>query len=583
MSLINVLTAWDFVGLVAKVFIFVAIVFFIYTIATGNSYLYYRFKDLSKGEEKTLDLASELEKKEKELKRLEEQITEIEHIERENKVVKATNDNLQGLASSITEEINSKLKELSNIKLKINENEALKEFIEKKKLTEADELDSKIKEKEEELNTLNEKINKIKKEATLSDLDEALEKKFESLFELNSIQQKIDRKKFELDKSKNNNSNAYIDFQETPDTLKNHFNKIIPETNYLDEIDVLYDFSSYLKSEGIIFNDRIIKAFHTSLKVQDVNPIAVLAGVSGTGKTLLPTAYAKFFGMYAEHVAVQPRWDSIDDLLGFYNFLESKYKATDLVRSLFFFSKEASEKNTDKLLLVLLDEMNLARIEYYFSEFLSRLELRSINKEKAKINISKDINFSIGNNVLFVGTMNEDESTFSLSDKVLDRSNVLHFGAPKADSLNKRGENNSRHGSFTTKYNLTFKNFENWRNQESYVSSSDINECKDQITYINDALKAIGKGFGYRVRNSIDAYLLRYPDRSSIKNAFADQIEMKIVPKLRGLQIDDDSNKRCFDVISTAIDYTKDEALKEAFAKARETDFGMFMWHGVDR
>src|SRR5262249_42718710 len=104
------------------------------------------------------------------------------------------------------------------------------------------------------------------------------------------------------------------------------------------------------------------------------------------------------------------------------------------------------QKRDERMLLVLLDEMNLARIEYYFSEFLSKLEVRQSvgNPDDPAQRAPAEIEFEIGprdtetasfrlwvgGNVLFVGTMNEDESTQTLSDKVLDRANVLRFGRP---------------------------------------------------------------------------------------------------------------------------------------------------------
>ena len=696
-SVFSALEVWDFVGIIAILFFFMAIIYLFYTISNGNSYLYYRFKDLSDGEKKTIDIVSEVEEKKKELANLEEKIASKQKLAQENEATQKANEQLIGVARGLTEEIDSKLKHLSDIKLQINESEALKEFIEERKSLEADELDEKIKQKKEELkqldqdqayahvqkamdsvfqkvdelvqnevnekessnldahiqkldsqikekeleldklnqeqtfahvqsavdsvfqkvddmvqkgvqekdisnldakiselldkkqeledklNSLNEQIKHSESEINNASLDKSLESKLEDLFKLNSLQERIAKKQHELENLSTNKQGAYSDFDDCPAAIQNKFAKNNLDDG-LSEESALSDFKDHLEDNGIIFNSRIINAFHTSLKVQDVNPIAVLAGVSGTGKTLLPTAYAKFFGMYQEHVAVQPRWDSIDDLLGFYNFLENKYKATDLVKSLYFFSEEAnltpSEKLTDRMLLVLLDEMNLARIEYYFSEFLSKLELRTINNENSRIRISDNINFSIGGNVLFVGTMNEDESTFALSDKVLDRSNVLHFGAPS--SLAPKSRNN-RLNEFETKYNLSLSTFKKWCECENKDSTSELDDCIEKIGNINTALRDIGKGFGYRVRNSINEYILRYPDKDNIKLALADQIEMKIIPKLRGLQVDDENNIKCFDTISDAIAFTDDENLNQAFNAARRSDLGMFMWFGVDR
>ena len=98
--------------------------------------------------------------------------------------------------------------------------------------------------------------------------------------------------------------------------------------------------------------------------------------------------------------------------------------------------------------IVLLDEMNLARVEYYFSDMLSKLELRRnmSNRFSDEERIPAEIEIEggaigdsqlarrlfVNSNILFVGTMNEDETTQSLSDKVMDRSNVLRFGKPSS-------------------------------------------------------------------------------------------------------------------------------------------------------
>jgi len=88
-----------------------------------------------------------------------------------------------------------------------------------------------------------------------------------------------------------------------------------------EEHEALNKVNDYLRSEGLVFSRRTVNAFHTSLKVANINPLTVLAGISGTGKTLLPIRYAQAMGMYHLVVSVQPRWDSPQDLLGFYNYL----------------------------------------------------------------------------------------------------------------------------------------------------------------------------------------------------------------------------------------------------------------------
>jgi len=146
-----------------------------------------------------------------------------------------------------------------------------------------------------------------------------------------------------------------------------------PANSSLDEKEWLAAFESQLKNAGFLFNPRAIRAFHAGLKCSETSPLVVLAGISGTGKSLLPELYAAAIGMNFLPIAVQPRWDSPLDLFGFYNYMEGRYKATELSRLLWQFDRYNNPKAKSlfaehmPMSLVLLDEMNLARVEYYFS------------------------------------------------------------------------------------------------------------------------------------------------------------------------------------------------------------------------
>ena len=223
--------------------------------------------------------------------------------------------------------------------------------------------------------------------------------------------------------------------------------------NTTDESERLDLVQQHLKSQNLIFPDRTVRALHTSFKIAEQSPLTVLAGISGTGKSELPRRYAEGMGMYFLPVAVQPRWDSPQDLLGFYNYLEKRFRPTELTRALLQFDGvrddnrgwDASEDDyadlSEYMLVTLLDEMNLARVEYYFSDLLSRLETRrGLDRTDANARRNAELTLEVGlpggeisdaeailrvmvdTNVLFVGTMNEDESTQTLSDKVIDRA-----------------------------------------------------------------------------------------------------------------------------------------------------------------
>lgn len=395
------------------------------------------------------------------------------------------------------------------------------------------------------------------------------------------------------EKAKNANTaeasdTAYEELEQTPAAIE-HFLEHFDSTETEDEDNALELFQDYLQGEGFFYSPRTLKAFHTSLKVQNINPISVLAGLSGTGKTQLALQYARFFNFYSEHVAVQPRWDSKDDLLGFYNFLEKRYQPTELVKALYYFHQIRNGSDSP-MMMVILDEMNLARVEYYFSEFLSKMELRGNDRnypnEKSKISIGTQLNsrdFFVGSNVVFVGTMNDDESTYSLSDKVLDRANVLHFGKPQ------KFEDNI-HYNQVDPISISASTFNDWCNQENFPNRFP-ETLRTKINTLNEALDSVGKAFGYRVNKSITQYIQMYPGIKRAANreeqalvALADQIEMKIIPKLAGLEQNEKSDA-CLSAIGNMISNTHDAELIAAFHDAKDSyeNRGMFLWRGVSR
>ncbi len=367
----------------------------------------------------------------------------------------------------------------------------------------------------------------------------------------------------------------------------------------LDESTALRRLAEHLRAKGLHFPERIQLAFHTSLKAAHINPLVVLAGVSGTGKSALPMAYAEATGMNFVSLAVQPGWSGPQDLLGFYNYLERKYKATELARALAQMSRFSAmdlpglqiQSRKEQMLILLLDEMNLARIEYYFSDFLSRLEQRrgrKIENDQRRREVSLLVDagslpakemprFIFPDfNVLFVGTMNEDESTQSLSEKVIDRANVLRFGAPKelraapAPTVAPREDF------------LPRATWEQW--VKAYDGNGFDNE-RNILTQLNQMLESVNRPFGHRVYRAILDYLANYPGASTetarCRNALADQIEQKIIPKLRGLDTQDDTTSRCLDQLGTTISGLQDPELADAFSRARQQH--LFEWFGVKR
>ncbi|MCQ2742806.1 MAG: hypothetical protein MJ239_05880 [Bacilli bacterium] len=178
---------------------------------------------------------------------------------------------------------------------------------------------------------------------------------------------------------------------------------------------------------GLYYTIDTIRVFFSAM---GTGKIIILEGISGTGKTSLPYALGRFFKHNAAICSVQPSWRDRSELLGYYNDFTHKFTETQFLHAIY----EATYR--DDVSLVVLDEMNLARIEYYFAEFLSIMEMPNV----AEWNISlvaaprsddpshvKDGRLLIPQNIWFIGTANNDDSTFTITDKVYDRAMSLFF------------------------------------------------------------------------------------------------------------------------------------------------------------
>jgi len=375
----------------------------------------------------------------------------------------------------------------------------------------------------------------------------------------------------------------------------------------VEEKTALKRVTDHLKDCGLVFHERVVHQFHPSLKVANEAPLLVLAGISGTGKSLLPQRYAKAMGINLLVLPVQPRWDGPQDLLGFFNHLEQKYVATPLSRALLQMHRYEEDllplrpkdsgfrSLSDQMLLVLLDEMNLARIEFYFSEFLSRLEIRrelsdrptADDRERAAVTIEcgprptdlPRLRLFADSNVLFVGTMNEDETTQSLSDKVVDRANIIRFGMPRHM---KTGASSSA-ADFPQ---LPHANWLHWCNTPALdpATADRVQKFWDRM---NATLSPLGRAFGHRLLKAVSAYVRQYPvyvpDR--VNRALADQIEMRILPRLRGVALTDgqEAIERAAQIAAECDDNALCEAIGDAQNNLLARRDDRFHWTGVSR
>lgn len=365
------------------------------------------------------------------------------------------------------------------------------------------------------------------------------------------------------------------------------------------EIMALNRVRKHLQDSGFDFHDRQVMAFHTSLKTAAISPLTVLAGISGTGKSQLPRIYAEAMGMHFLKLPVQPRWDGPQDLFGFYNYIERRYRATELSRALVHLDpynwREQASQFEDRMLLVLLDEMNLARVEYYFSEFLSRLEGRALDDGatdndaiRAPSEIEIDVSRQgqtrrvyVGQNVLFVGTMNEDESTQSLSDKVLDRANLMRF--PKPEEL-KPELPEPKPGEWPGY--LPKSRWRNWMRKAS--DQENFQRARGYVQRINAIMDDMGRPFGHRTGQAMLHYAANYPDRQSpnaLATAISDQIELRILPRLRGVSRED-HHQPLWKLHAFVDRELADRELAEALRASLDSSSDgsdLFIWRGLTR
>ena len=380
--------------------------------------------------------------------------------------------------------------------------------------------------------------------------------------------------------------------------------------NDINELSWLENIEKTSEEYGIKLNKRILYAFHTALKISDWSIITVLAGVSGTGKSELPKLYARFGGLNFISVPVQPNWDSQESMLGYFNSIDNRFDTQPLLR--FLVNCIDEEKYNKYMSLVLLDEMNLAHVEHYFAEFLSKLEERRGKSKNdlpyIEVKLGADCNslkLSLIRNILWAGTMNQDETTKSLSDKVLDRGIIINFPRPK--TLESRKEMKSINKIIKDKKSkmLPREIWDKWVINRKEDGSSDaqknrMKEYKRSIEEINDELEKVGRALGHRVWQSIEHYIFNHPYVSSqyeiekkqgktsgdelsneLKNnmdlAFEDQIVQKVMPKLRGIETRGKGEEVLKNILNILLNENFSNLDKD-FKFAKEQGFGQFVW-----
>ncbi|MGG4046308.1 McrB family protein [Paenibacillus favisporus] len=331
-------------------------------------------------------------------------------------------------------------------------------------------------------------------------------------------------------------------------------NPVIEETITLPEIkdedvrETVNQIKAFIKQNGFHYPDPLIENFYLSLKTK---PFVILAGISGTGKTKLVKLFAESVGATGESgqftlIPVRPDWNDPSDLIG-YQDLSGRFKPGRLTEVLVTASLP---ENRNKPYFICLDEMNLARVEHYFSDLLSLLETQrwmdgQIVTEPLVPYVSLDRledqelygDLGIPENVYLIGTVNMDETTYPFSKKVLDRANTLEFNHIDLTQLPwSEGDEEQEIVEIAPVSQRFFRaDYLNLVNVDA-ENKELVKRTTNKLVAINQILEEIHAQVGFRIRDTISFYSI-YAERFGLlteDESFDLQLLQKILPRIQG-------------------------------------------------
>lgn len=303
------------------------------------------------------------------------------------------------------------------------------------------------------------------------------------------------------------------------------------------------------KQHNLYYQNEDLVNFHTAMKSDGM---VILSGLSGTGKSQLVEIYAEALGLQIsadskknnqlQFIPVRPFWNDDADLVGYADLVNSVYHPGEsgLIDTLI-----AAQNNPDKVYIVVFDEMNLARVEHYFSQFLSVLE-RKVTERCIKLyseelegrlynSSSYPAKLLLGDNIFFVGTINTDESTYQFSDKVLDRLNVISLEMVPFETM--RQANNEVQVDVSQYKEVTM---DEYRGMQKISLANELTKEELEMLWqlhleLNKADKNLG--IGWRIITQINDYLVNLSTTEeylSRSNAIDLQIKQRIMSKMKG-------------------------------------------------
>ena len=306
--------------------------------------------------------------------------------------------------------------------------------------------------------------------------------------------------------------------------------------------EIINNIKNYIATKGFNYNDGLIENFYLSLKAK---PFVILAGTSGTGKTRLVKLFAEAVGATEANgrykmVAVRPDWSDSSDLFGHVD-LNGRF----IPGAIIDFIKQAEIDSKNPYFLCL-DEMNLARVEYYLSDVLSVIETRDFMDGKivsaplvSESYYGADQNAAgkydvvrLPENIYLVGTVNMDETTFPFSRKVLDRANTIEFSY--VDLMPVLNEDNESYS--TLNLDNSFLKTEYLLLNDCCDSLDDIQLYCAELQSINKILQQANTHIGYRVRDELIFYLVNNKKYGLLaeNEAFDNGLMQKILPRIQG-------------------------------------------------
>lgn len=251
----------------------------------------------------------------------------------------------------------------------------------------------------------------------------------------------------------------------------------------------------------LYYEKKIVRLFFASLAT---TRLIILQGISGTGKTSLPECLGHFLDNPATIASVQPSWRDRTELFGYFNEFTKRFNETEILRAMY------DATFNEDVYITVIDEMNIARIEYYFAEMLSVLEMPS--REQWVVDLvpsgwdsdPKHVirgRFHLPENMWFVGTANNDDSTFAISDKVYDRGMPININTKAAPF----------EAPLTEKLPINYKYLESLfhkAQEEHKVSDENLKKFEEMDDYVIEHFRlAFGNRIVKQLREFVPVYV----------------------------------------------------------------------------